>query len=60
MSATTMEILVCVICKNEHNVLATNNETYHKDLIIGMVGMQVVCNTHNYDELVKPVEADCE
>lgn len=53
----TLELAVCALCKKEHT-LAEN--TSHRDIVLGMKGMQTICNSHPYTDLAKIVEADCE
>ena len=47
-----LEVLTCVICTAEHTPHEENFD-YHVDVLLGMEGRHVICNSHNYDELVK-------
>ena len=53
----TLELVTCALCKKEHD--PTKN-TAHRDIVLGMKGMQTICNSHPYNDLAKLVEANCE
>lgn len=50
-----LEVLKCAVCSAEHTPHPDNFD-YHVDVLLGQEGRHVICNSHDYDELVSEKE----